>query len=131
MQLKGKKRMGAVMSSDAKITKGDASEDALLTESAVFVPNNPTNAGGGGQDEQGEALVVPEKAEVGEKIINEPGVAVKSGLPKAWQNKAYEPVGGKRRAPPGTVARLTAKADQKEAEKKQKRTASSPKILPS
>jgi len=30
-------------------------------------------------------------------------------LPTAWQKNAYKPpVGGKRRAPPGTVARLTA-----------------------
>ncbi len=59
-QLKGKKRMGAAISSEANITKGDASEDALLTESALLGPNNPTNAGRGDQDEQGEALVIPE-----------------------------------------------------------------------
>ena len=47
-QLKGKKRRGAAMSSKAKITKGDASEYALLTESALLGPSNPTNAGGGG-----------------------------------------------------------------------------------
>jgi hypothetical protein len=71
------------------------------------------------------------KAEVGEKMINEPGVAVKSGLPAAWRKIAYKPpVGGKRRAPPGTVARLTeAWAAKEEAQKKQKRTASSLKIL--
>ena len=44
------------MSSTAKITKGDASEDAFPTESALL-----TNAGGGDQDEQGEALFIPEK----------------------------------------------------------------------
>ena len=60
-QLKGKKRMGAAMSSEAKSTKDDASEDALPTESALIGPDNPTNDGGGDQDEQGEALVVPEK----------------------------------------------------------------------
>ena len=56
MQLKEKKRRGPAMSSTAKITKGDASEDALPTESALL-----TNAGGGDQDEQGEALFIPEK----------------------------------------------------------------------
>ncbi len=35
-----------------KITKSDASEDALLTESALLGPDNPKNAGGGGKDEQ-------------------------------------------------------------------------------
>ena len=131
MQLKGKKRRGATMSSEAKITTGDASEDALLTESAVLGPDNPTNAGGGGRDEQGEVLVIPEKTEVGEKMINETGVAVKSGLPTIRQKMAYEPVGGKRRAPSGTAARRMADMAAKEEEqKKQKRTASSLKILP-
>jgi hypothetical protein len=60
-QLKGKKRRGAAMSSEAKITKGDASEDALPTESALLGPDNPTNAGGGDRYEQGEVLVIPEK----------------------------------------------------------------------
>ncbi len=40
MQLKENKRMGPAMLSTAKITKGDASEDALPTESALL-----TNAG--------------------------------------------------------------------------------------
>ena len=80
MQSKEKKRRGAAMLSKAKITKGDASEDALPTESALLGPDNPTNAGGGGQDEQGEALVIPEKAEVGEKMMNEPEVAVRKGF---------------------------------------------------
>ena len=48
MQLKGKKRRGAAMFSEAKITKGDVSEDALPTESALLGPDNTTNAGGGG-----------------------------------------------------------------------------------
>jgi hypothetical protein len=65
-QSKEKKRRGAAMSSTAKITEGDASEDAFPTESALL-----TNAGGGDQDEQGEALFIPEKSEVGEKMINE------------------------------------------------------------
>jgi hypothetical protein len=46
-QLKRKKRRGALMSSNAKITKSDASEDALLTESSLLGPDNPTNAGRG------------------------------------------------------------------------------------
>ncbi len=49
------------MSSEAKTTKGDASEDALPTESALLGPDNSTNAGGEGQDEQGEALFIPVK----------------------------------------------------------------------
>ena len=61
MQSKEKKRRGAAMSSKAKITKGDASDDALPTESSLLGPDIPTNAGGGGRDEQGEALVIPEK----------------------------------------------------------------------
>ena len=60
-QSKEKKKRGASMSSKAKITKGDASEDALPTETALLGPDIPTNAGGGGRDEQGEALVIPEK----------------------------------------------------------------------
>ena len=44
------------MLSEARITKSDASKDALPTESALL-----TNAGGGDQDEQGEALFIPEK----------------------------------------------------------------------
>ena len=67
MQSKEKKKSGPAMSSIAKITKGDASEDALPTESVLRGPDNPTDAGGGGQDKQGEVLVIPEKAEVGEK----------------------------------------------------------------
>ena len=49
-QLKEKKRRGAAMSSEAKSTKGNASEDALSTESALIGPDNPTNDGGGDQD---------------------------------------------------------------------------------
>ena len=65
MQSKEKNRRGPAMSSKAKITKGDASEDALPTESALLGPDNPTNDGGGGQDEQGEALVILEKKRIG------------------------------------------------------------------
>ena len=56
MQSEEKKRSGPAMSSKANITKGDSSEDALPTESALL-----TNAGRGDQDEQGEALFIPEK----------------------------------------------------------------------
>ena len=84
------------MSSEAKITKGDASEDALLTESALIGPDNPTNAGRGDQDKQGEALVIPEKTEVGEKMINETRGTVIKGFPLIRQKMAYEPVGGKK-----------------------------------
>ena len=58
MQLEEKKRRGPAMLSKEKNTKGDASEDALPTESASLGPNNPTNAGGRGQDKQEEALVI-------------------------------------------------------------------------
>jgi hypothetical protein len=99
MQSEEKKRSGPAMSSQAKITKGDLSEDALLTKSALHGPDNPINAGGRVQDKQGEALVIPEKAEVGEKIMYEPGVAVKRGLPAAGLKKAYELIRGKSKAP--------------------------------
>ncbi len=99
--LKGKKRKGAAMSSEGRITKGDASEDALLTESALLGPDNPTNAGLGNQDKQGEALVIPEKTEVVEKIIYKTRGTVIKGLPAAWQKKAYE----LKKSPPGTIAR--------------------------
>ena len=81
----------------------------LPTESAVLGPDNPTNVGEGGQDKQEEALVISEKTEVEEKMINETRRTVIKGLPAVWKKQAYKPpVGGKRRAPPGTVARLTA-----------------------
>ena len=78
-------------------------------------------------------MVIPAKTEVGEKMINETRGTVIKGLPSLRQKMAYEPpVGGKRRAPPGTVPRLTeAMAAKEEAQKKQKRTASSLKILSS
>ena len=99
MQLKEKKRRGAVMSSEAKITKGDASEDALLTESALLGPENPTNAGGGDRVELGVVLAISANTEVGEKTINETRVAVRTGLFTVRPKITYEPVGGKRRAP--------------------------------
>ena len=52
---KKKKSKGPAMLSKAKITIGDLSEDALPTSSALLGPDNPTNAGGIGQDKQGEA----------------------------------------------------------------------------
>ena len=131
MQLKGKKRRGAAMSSEAKITKGDASEDALLTESAILGPDNPTNAGGGRQDEQEEALVIPEKTEVGEKMINETKVTVSNKFSLIRGENAYKPIGGKRRADPAIVNNLMEMWDKEEEQKKQKRTSSSLKILPS
>ncbi len=96
MQSEEKKCRGPAMSSQAKITKGDSSEDALPTESAILGPDNPTNSGGRGQDKQGEALVIPEKAEVGKKMINKPGVAVKIGVSATKQKKAYELIKGKK-----------------------------------
>ena len=119
------------MPSEAKITKGDVSEDASPTESAILGPDNPTNASGGDLDKQGEALVLTAKSEEGEKMINEIGMAVRSGLPAAKRKMAYKPVGGKRRAPLGTVAkRMAAMADKEEEQKRQQRAASSLKILP-
>ena len=126
MQSKEKKRRGPAMSSTEKTTKGDASEDALPTESALLGPDNPTNAGGGGQDKQGEALVIPDKAEVGEKMINEPGVAVEKGFSATRRTMAYdyELIGGQKSSPSGTDTRRIADMAAKEvAEKKQKRTA--------
>ena len=114
MQSKEKKRRGPAMSSTAKITKGDASEDALPTESALLGPDNPTNAGGGGQDEQGEALVILEKTEVGEKMINETKVTLNKRFLLTKSKMAYKPVGGKRRVQPETVARLTAAWEDRE-----------------
>ncbi len=114
----------------AKITKSDWSEDALSTESSLLGPDNPINAGGRSQDKQGEALVNKEKAEVGEKIINKPGVAVKRRLPAAGLKKAYEPIRGKTKAPSGSSAKRIASMAAKEGrEKKEKRTASLLKIL--
>ena len=96
------------MSSIAKITKGDASEDALPTESILLWPDHPTNAGGGGQDEQGEALVISEKVQVGEKMMNEPGVAVKRGISATKRKMAYEQIKGKTNSPSGTATRSIA-----------------------
>jgi hypothetical protein len=92
---KKKKSKGPAMLSKAKITIGDLSEDALPIERALLGPDNPTNAGGRGQDKQGEALVIPEKAEVEKKMINKPGVAVKIGVSATRRKKAYEPIEGR------------------------------------
>ena len=128
--LKGKKRKGAAMSSEGRITKGDASEDALLTESALLGPDNPTNAGGGGKDEQeGKALVIPEKAEVREKMMNEPEVTVKKGFTLIRANGAHKPPVGKRWAPSGTALRLKAIRVAKEEEKKKKGGAAMSSVL--
>jgi len=76
-------------------------------------------------------LVIPEKAEVGEKMINKPGVALKKRLPAAGLKKAYEPIRGKTKAPSGSAAKRIASMAAKEGgrKKKQKRTASLLKIL--
>ena len=97
MQFEEKKSTGPEMLSKAKITIGDSSEDALPTESALLGLDSPTNSSGRGQDKQGEALVIPEKAEVGKKMINKPGVAVKIGVCATRQKKAYEPIEGKKK----------------------------------
>ncbi len=107
------------MLSKAKITLGDLSEDALPTESALLGPDSPRDAGGRGQDKQGEALVIPEKAEVGKKMINKPGVAVKIEISTTKQKKAYEPIECKKKAPPGTAARSIASMAAKEVAKKE------------
>ena len=90
MQLRGKKRGGAAMPSVAKNTKTHVSENASPTESAMLGPDSPTNAGERDLDKQGGTLVIPAKAAVGEKMINETGVAVRRGL-------TINPGGGKRR----------------------------------
>ena len=85
------------MSSKAKITNGYASEDALTTESALLGPDNPTNSGKEGNDEQkGETLVIPEKEEVGEKMMNEPEVAVKKRFSLIRGGWAIKPPVGKK-----------------------------------
>ncbi len=58
------------------------------------------------------------KTEGGEKIINETGVAVKRAFSAARKKMAYESIGGKRRAPPGTAARRIAANAAKEEELK-------------
>ena len=93
-QSRRKKRRGAAMPSDV-------SEDTSPTESPVLEPDSPINAGGENPDKQGGALVIPAKATVGEKMINETGVAVRRGAP-------YNPGKGKRRAEPGTAKRRMA-----------------------
>jgi len=75
-------------------------------------------------------LVIQEKAEVGEKMINKPGVAVKRRLPAAGLKKDYEPIRGKTKAPSGSAAkRIASMAAEKGRQKRQKRTASLLKIL--
>ena len=129
MQSEEKKRSGPAMSSKENITKGDSSEDALPTESALLGPDNPTNSGEGGNDEQkGEALVIPKKAEVGEKMMNEPELAVKKRFSLIRGGGAIKPPVGKKWAKPGTVAMF---ADEVIEPKKLKRTSLSLKILPS
>ena len=62
-------------------------------------------------------------------MINETGMAVKRAFSAARQKMAYESIGGKIRAPPGTAARRIAAMAAKEEElKKQKKKASSLKI---
>ncbi len=62
-------------------------------------------------------------------MINETGVAVKRAFSAARQKMAYESIGGKRRAPPGTATRRIAAIVAKEEElKKQKTKESSLKI---
>ena len=45
-------------------------EDTSPTESAMLEPDSPKNAGEGKPDKEGGALVIPEKATVGENTIN-------------------------------------------------------------
>ena len=61
---------------------------------------------GVGYFKQGGALVIPVKAMVGEKMINETGVAVRRG-------STINPGGGKRRAEPGTAKRRIAAMEEK------------------
>ena len=69
------------MPSSTKITKTDGSEDVSPTESAMLELDSPTNAGVGDPDKQGGMLVIPAKAKVGKKMINETGVAVRREAP--------------------------------------------------
>ena len=98
-QSRGKKRGGAAMPSDV-------SEDTSPTESAMLELDSPKNASGGNPDKEGGALVIPAIAKVGEKMINETGVALKRGL-------TINPGGGKRRAEPGTAKRRMEAMEEK------------------
>ena len=63
-------------------------------------------------------------------MINKPGVAVKIGFSATRQKMAYEPIGGKKKAPSGTAARrIASMAVKGVAKKKQERTASLLKML--
>ncbi len=73
-------------------------------------------------------MVIPEKAEVGEKIMNESEVVVKKKFTLIRGTGAYNPPVGKKRAKPGTVTKILT---QEEEQKKLKRTSLSLKILPS
>jgi len=59
------------------------------------------------------------KAEVGEKIINEPGVEVKRGFSATSQKMANEPIEGKTNSPSGTATRRIADMAAKEEAEKQ------------
>ena len=95
-------------------------EDTSPTESAMLEPDSPNNAGGENPDKQGGALVIPSKAPVGEKMINPIQESIK-------RRARTNPVGRKRRAPPGTAKKRM--AGIAETHKRQKRTAKSLKII--
>ena len=83
----------------------DVSDDTFPTESAILEPDSPKNAGGGNPDKEGGALVIPAKAKVGKKKIDETGVSV-GGAPR-------NPAKGKRRAEKGTARRkMAAQAEE-------------------
>ena len=64
----------------------------------------PDSGKGGNDEHKVEALVDPEKEEVGEKMMNEPVVAVKKKFTLIRGVGAYKPPVGKKWAKPGTVA---------------------------
>ena len=88
----------------------------------------PDSGKGGDDEHKVEALVNPEKEEVGEKMMNEPVVAVKKKFTLIRGVGAIKPPVGKKWAKPGTVAMF---ADEVIEPKKLKRTSLSLKILPS
>ena len=76
-------------------------EDTSPTESAMLEPDSPKNAGRENPDKQGGAMVIPAKATVEEKLIDLIRLAINR---RALTN----PVGSKRRAPPGTAKKRMA-----------------------
>ena len=68
----------------------DVSEDTSPTERAMLELDSPKNSGKEKPDKEGGALVIPAKATVEEKMINEAGVAVRRGSTINWELQKEE-----------------------------------------